>query len=242
VAGKLEEFAGAALRNLEERGLLRVPDDGALRAGAQQAAAGRGILFVDASSNDYLGLAGSNVSRETGVQDSTAGAGASRLIHGSRRAHGELEAELAAWVGHPSALLFGSGYQANVGLLQSLGAPSSLIVSDELNHASIVDGCRLSRARVAVTPHLDVAAVDGVLAQASEATRWVVVESAFSMDGDKPDLRALKAICERRGAGLIVDEAHALGVFGPRGAGWCAEDVQTHLIMDTDQEKLRSHV
>jgi 8-amino-7-oxononanoate synthase len=110
-----------------------------------------------------------------------------------------------------------------VGLLSALGRPGTLIVSDQLNHASTIDGCRLSRAEVVVTPHLDVAAVERALeAGATCKQRWVVVESCFSMDGDGPDLRVLRDLCDRHDAGLVVDEAHALGVFGPEGSGRCA--------------------
>jgi 8-amino-7-oxononanoate synthase len=126
-------------------------------------------------------------------------------------------------VGLPQALTFSSGYAANVGLLQALGLEGTLVVSDALNHASIVDGCRLSRARVEVVPHLDLGAVDRALAGARSArARFVVVESCFSMDGDGHDLAGLRALCDRHAAGLLVDEAHALGVFGPAGAGRCA--------------------
>lgn len=219
----LEVFATAELRALEAQGLLRSPDDGAPRRAAQTAAASLGVPFVDASSNDYLGFASASVSRETSVQDHSAGAGASRLIHGTRAAHSDLEAALADWTGLPGALLFTSGYAANLGLLQTLGTPGSLIVSDALNHASIVDGCRLGRARVEVAPHLDPTMVASALRGSSEGPKWVVVESCFSMDGDTPDLVELRRICDQEGAGLIVDEAHALGVFGPMGAGRCRE-------------------
>jgi len=223
VSDALEVFATAELRALEEQGLLRSPDDGAPRRAAQAAAAALGIAFVDASSNDYLGFASESVSRETSVQDHSAGAGASRLIHGTRTAHLSLEAELADWVGLPEALLFTSGYAANVGLLQALGTQGSLIVSDALNHASIVDGCRLGRGRVVVAPHLDLTKVAAALRESSESHKWVVVESCFSMDGDLPNLGWLRKICDQEGAGLIVDEAHALGVLGPGGAGRCRE-------------------
>jgi 8-amino-7-oxononanoate synthase len=99
-----------------------------------------------------------------------------------------------------------------------------LIVSDRLNHASIIDGCRLSPATTEVVPHLDFVAVEDALGRHPEApSRWVVIESCYSMDGDGPDLVALRALCDRYNAGLVVDEAHALGVFGPAGAGRCAE-------------------
>jgi 8-amino-7-oxononanoate synthase len=218
----VEDLAKAELDALASRGLLRVPDDGAARAAAEEAAASLGVPFIDASSNDYLGLA-RDVSRETPVQAPWPGSGASRLIHGTRTAHLDLERALADWVGLPEALLFSSGYAANVGLLQAVGVEGTVVVSDALNHASIVDGCRLSRARVAVVPHLDLAEVEGALRAAAGAkARFVVVESCFSMDGDGPDLPTLRALCDRHNAGLLVDEAHALGVFGPAGAGRCA--------------------
>jgi 8-amino-7-oxononanoate synthase len=142
---------------------------------------------------------------------------------------------LAAWVGHESALLFTSGYAANLGLVSALGQPGTVVVSDALNHASLIDGCRLSRARVAVVPHLELAAVRAALEHSSaERARWVVTESYFSMDGDGPDLPALRSLCDEFKASLIVDEAHALGVFGPEGAGRCAEaQVRADAIMGT---------
>jgi 8-amino-7-oxononanoate synthase len=135
-----------------------------------------------------------------------------------------LERELADWVTLPEALLFTSGYAANVGLLSAIGGPNTAILSDRLNHASIIDGCRLSRSHVEVVPHLDPEALARALERTGHAqARWVVTESCFSMDGDGPDLGALRRICDVHGAGLIVDEAHALGVFGARGSGRCAE-------------------
>jgi 8-amino-7-oxononanoate synthase len=223
VPKSVERFAAERLGELERTGLLRVPDDGRARAAAIEASAAAGLPFIDASSNDYLGLADGDVSRETDVQGSPLGAGASRLIHGTRSAHLALEAALADWLRVPAALLSTSGYAANVGLLSALARPGALVVSDRLNHASIIDGCRLGRAEVAVTPHLDLAAIDTALAAGAEAaSRWVVVESCYSMDGDGPDLGALRSLCDRHDAGLVVDEAHALGVFGPEGAGRCA--------------------
>jgi 8-amino-7-oxononanoate synthase len=225
VTSAVEKFVVGRLAELQQGGLLREADDGRRRAAAQRAALALGVEFVDASSNDYLGLAeAADVSRETDVQHAAVGAGASRLIHGTRAAHLALEHSLADWVGLQSALLFSTGYAANVGLLSALGAPGSVIVSDRLNHASIIDGCRLSRATTEIAPHLDLASVRAALERHPEApTRWVVFESCYSMDGDGPDLRALRVLCDELGAGLVVDEAHALGVFGPEGAGRCAE-------------------
>lgn len=219
-----ERFIASALLQLEEGGLLR-RSDSPLRERATAAAGALGRTLVDASSNDYLGFGTSNVSRETFVQSSvTAGAGASRLIHGTAPQHEALERELAAWVGLESALLFTTGYTANVGLLQALGSQDTVFVSDALNHASIIDGCRLSRARVEVTPHLSLEGVEQALTRHGAApVRCVVTESYFSMDGDGPDLPALRRLCDRYDAALLVDEAHALGVFGRRGGGLCLQ-------------------
>lgn len=194
------------LRALDQAGLLR-RDDGA-----------RPGVWLDASSNDYLGFA-RTVSRAT--PEGAAGAGASRLIFGTHPEHLALERALAKWVHAPAALLFSSGYAANVGLLGALGQPGQVILSDALNHASIVDGCRLSRAEVRITPHRDLSALRAQLAQAPQPA-IVVTESYFSMDGDSPDLPELAELCERSAAFLVVDEAHALGVYGPNGAGLCA--------------------
>lgn len=226
------------LSRLAAEGRLRVPDDEPLRVRLE---AEWGSDFLDASSNDYLGLARS-VSRETPVvpgegspgvrapertdvsrETSPPGAGASRLIHGTHPAHLAVERRAAEWLGMDAALLFASGYAANVGALGALLGPEDLVVSDALNHASLIDGIRLGRARVVVAPHRSLEAVERALAEPSTGARWVVVESYYSMDGDAPDLRGLRELCDRSGAHLYVDEAHGLGVFGPRGAGLCAE-------------------
>lgn len=209
-------FLDEELAKLEAAGLLRLPS------------APPDPFLLDCSSNDYLGYA-RDVSRETSL-----GAGASRLIHGTTSEHLELESRLADWVQLPAALLFSSGYAANVGLLQSLARPGDVIFSDELNHASLIDGCRLSRARTVVVPHNDLEALDRALAAEAGRRRWIVTESYYSMDGDGPDLVALRALADRHGAHWLVDEAHALGVFGPSGAGRCAEHhVKPDALMGT---------
>jgi 8-amino-7-oxononanoate synthase len=134
-----------------------------------------------------------------------------------------LERWLADWLEVDDALVFSSGYAANTGTLSALAGPDDLIVSDALNHASIIDGARLSRARVVVTPHCDTDAVRRALHRRREAHALVVTESYFSMDADAPDLRLLRAICDAEGAALVVDEAHAMGVLGPDGRGLAAE-------------------
>jgi 8-amino-7-oxononanoate synthase len=174
-------------------------------------------------SNDYLGLA------ERCAPSHAAGAGSSRLVAGERAVHRDLEAAAAALVGEPAALAFTSGYAANVGLLSSLAGPQDVIVSDALNHASLIDGARLSRALVRVVPHLDVEATARALADRPPGRAFVVTESYFSMDADSPDLPALRRVCDAHGAALIVDEAHALGVLGPGGRGLCA---QSHVRAD----------
>jgi 8-amino-7-oxononanoate synthase len=175
---------------------------------------------VDARSNDYLGLAAQGVSRETAV--GRLGAGASRLISGTWPEHAALEEALAEWLGTEACLVFSSGYAANVGAVGALAGPGETVLSDALNHASIIDGCRLSRAEVVVLPHRDLGALERALAN-GHGVRWVVTESYFGMDGDSPDLAAMRQLCDAHDAALVVDEAHALGVFGPEGRGLCAE-------------------
>lgn len=219
----MDEWLRARLVQLESGGLLRDPADSEVRAQLEHQA---GSAVIDACSNDYLGLGARSVSRETmdRLLGASAGAGASRLVQGTMVEHLEVERALAEWVRAPAALLGSSAFATNVGSIPALVEPDSLVVSDRLNHASIVDGCRLSRGRVAVVPHLELAAVEAALRDRSGgAAAWVVTEGLFSMDGDSPDLPALRALCDRYGAGLYVDEAHSLGVLGPEGAGLAAE-------------------
>ena len=181
--------------------------------------------LLDLAGNDYLGLATDPRVVDGAVRAvRTWGAGAtgSRLVTGTTALHAELEAELAAFCGAEAALVFSSGYAANLGVVTALSGPDVMVVSDAANHASLVDACRLSRARVAVVPHDDPAAVDAVLAARTEARALVVTESVNSVDGGLAPLRALHAVCRRRGALLVVDEAHGLGVVGPGGRGLLA--------------------
>jgi 8-amino-7-oxononanoate synthase len=194
--------------------LAQARTEGLLRARQTPPVPGRLCLC----SNDYLGLA----DRPAGSTEPT-GAGASRLVAGERAIHRDLEAAAADLARQPAALVFTSGYAANVGLLSCLAGPQDLIVSDALNHASIIDGARLSRAQVRVVPHLDVEATARALADPPRGRAFVVTESYFSMDADSPDLAALRRVCDAHGAALVVDEAHALGVLGPGGRGLCAE-------------------
>ncbi|MCG7611097.1 MULTISPECIES: 8-amino-7-oxononanoate synthase [Mycobacterium] len=177
---------------------------------------------LDLASNDYLGLSQHPDVLDGGVEALRtwgAGAGGSRLVTGNTELHEGFEAALASFVGAESALVFSSGYTANLGAVVALSGPGSLLVSDALTHASLVDACRLSRARVTVTPHRDVDAVDAALSTRGEERAVVLTESVFSTDGALAPLRELHAVCRRHGALLLVDEAHGLGVRGPGGQG-----------------------
>jgi 8-amino-7-oxononanoate synthase len=219
----LEDDALDELRELEAAHLLRVPRvrDGAL--GAVVRLDGRDVLNF--ASNDYLGLAGDPRlirAAEAALVDGGMGAGASRLIVGNHRHHATLEAAVADWLGCGGVRLFNSGYAANVGVLTALLRGGDVVFSDELNHASIIDGCRLSRAEITVFRHRDVAALEAALGAREGRRRIVVSESLFSMDGDLADVEALSALCKRHDAAFILDEAHAVGVIGPEGRGLAA--------------------
>lgn len=177
---------------------------------------------LDLASNDYLGLSQHPAVVEGGVSAlRTWGAGStgSRLVTGNTALHERFETALAEFVGAESALVFSSGYTANLGAVVALSGAGSLLVSDALTHASLIDACRLSRARVVVTPHRDVEAVDAALRARVEERAVVVTDSVFSADGVLAPLRELHATCRRHGALLIVDEAHGLGVRGDAGQG-----------------------
>jgi 8-amino-7-oxononanoate synthase len=177
---------------------------------------------LDLASNDYLGLSHHPDVISGGVAAlRTWGAGStgSRLVTGDTELHEEFETALAEFVGAPAALVFSSGYTANLGAVVGLSGPGSLLVSDAYSHASLVDACRLSRARVVVTPHRDVAAVEVALAGRTEDRAVVITDSVFSTDGALAPLRGLHDVCRRHGAVLLVDEAHGLGVRGTGGRG-----------------------
>ncbi|KAA0084243.1 8-amino-7-oxononanoate synthase [Mycolicibacterium sp. P9-64] len=177
---------------------------------------------LDLASNDYLGLSQHPAVIEGGVDAlRTWGAGStgSRLVTGNTELHETFESAVAGFVGAESGLVFSSGYTANLGAVVALSGAGSLLVSDALTHASLVDACRLSRARVVVTPHRDVDAVDAALSARDEDRAVVVTDSVFSADGVLAPLRALHDVCRKHGALLIVDEAHGLGVRGDGGRG-----------------------
>lgn len=180
--------------------------------------------LLDLAGNDYLGLtrhpevtrAGADACLRWG-----AGATGSRLVTGSTELHAELEAELAAFCGFEAALVFATGYAANLAAVTALTGPGALVVSDSANHASLIDGCRLSRARTAVVPHGDHEAVRKAL-DAHDGPAVVVSDSVFSVDGDAAPMAELAAACRAHGAALLVDDAHGLGVLGDGGRGAAA--------------------
>jgi 8-amino-7-oxononanoate synthase len=174
-------------------------------------------------SNDYLGLAGDERLARAAVAAIArygVGAAASRLVSGTMTLHADLEARLTRFAATEAALCFPTGYAANLGAIAALVGKGDLIASDRLNHASIIDGCRLSGATLRVYPHGDVDALDGILRRgAAFRRRLVVTDTVFSMDGDVAPLRDIADAAERRGAILMIDEAHATGLLGEHGRG-----------------------
>ena len=178
--------------------------------------------LVNFSSNDYLGLANDPRLRTAAyraIDEFGVGSGASPLVVGHMRAHEEAEKRFAEFVGMPRALLFSSGYAANLGILATLGERDADVFGDRLNHACLVDGAILSRARFTRYAHLDLAALDQRLAASSASVRIVATDAVFSMDGDLAPLAELAELCERHDAWLVVDDAHGIGVLGEHGRG-----------------------
>src|ERR1051325_10233911 len=186
-----------------------------------------GHTVINFSSNNYLGLADDPALRaaaKAAIDRYGCGSGASRLISGNMTLHEQLEEKIAELKGTEAALVFNSGFQANTGVISALVGEGDIIFSDALNHASIIDGCRLARARTVVYPHCDVAFLENALKQKSPGGRKLIVtETIFSMDGDEAPLGEIVDLAERHGALVMIDEAHATGVFGPNGAGVAAK-------------------
>jgi len=209
------------LAALDEQGLRR-----RLRTRGSRQAAGivlDGREMLNFGSNDYLDLASDPRLAEAVarcVQQQGWGSGASPLITGHTELHLRLEQRLAEFEGTEAALLFSTGFAANAGTIAALVGPGDLVLADRKNHASLLDGCRLSRADMRVYPHADWRRLDELLAAAKQhGRRLIVTDSLFSMDGDFAPLPQLAEVAERRGAMLMIDEAHATGVFGRRGRG-----------------------
>ncbi|ORV50716.1 8-amino-7-oxononanoate synthase [Mycobacterium europaeum] len=178
--------------------------------------------LIDLASNDYLGLSRHPTVIQGAIEAvRTWGTGAtgSRLVTGTTLDHEQLETELADFVGAEAGLVFASGYAANLGVVTALAARGTLVISDASSHASLVDACRLSRARVEVTPHGDVASIERLLAERAEERALVITESVFSADGDLAPLAELHRVVRAHQAVLIVDEAHGIGVRGEGGRG-----------------------
>jgi 8-amino-7-oxononanoate synthase len=177
------------------------------------------------ASNDYLGLAQHpaliRAAQEAAAQYGV-GSGGSAMITGHEAPHEALEHELAAFVGRPRALYFGSGYMANSGIIPALVGRGDAVFSDALNHACLIDGVRLSRADSHIYPHGDLATLAQQLAASKAARKLVVTDAVFSMDGDIAPLREMLALCEQHGALLMIDDAHGFGVLGPEGRGTAA--------------------
>jgi 8-amino-7-oxononanoate synthase len=218
----------AELAALETAGLRRTLRPATRAAGAllrpTDGPAEDAPALVDLASNDYLGLATDPRPAAAAAEQLAReglGAGSARLIGGDHPLHHALERALAALKGAEAALLFASGYAANTGALPALAGAEDVIYSDALNHASLIDGCRLSRATVRVVPHADPPALDAALAAdiGRFRRRWLVVEGVYSMDGDRWPLDRLVAIARARGAFTYVDDAHATGVLGATGRG-----------------------
>ncbi len=211
---------GERLAELRESGLhrrLRLVEGA---QGPEISLDGSQVLLL--CSNNYLGLADHPLVRSAASEAALrwgAGAGGSRLISGTMEPHRELEQRLAAFKGYPEALLFGSGYLANTGVIAALAGRRQVIFSDELNHASIVDGCRLSRAETFVYRHGDLDHLAWRMREAGERAALIVTDGVFSMDGDVAPLQGLVELAREHGARLLVDEAHATGAIGPGGRG-----------------------
>lgn len=182
-----------------------------------------GKRVVMLSSNNYLGLANHPRLKKASIKAALGygtGSGASRLISGNMEIHQTLEKELARFKGTERALLFNSGYQANIGVISALAGEGDLILSDELNHASIIDGCRLSRARVRVYKHVNMDSLEGILKRPSKfKRRLIVTDSLFSMDGDIAPLPDIVDLAEKYSALVMIDDAHGTGVLGEKGKG-----------------------
>ncbi len=232
----LKDILTTRLHEVEQRGLYRRLR---LVSGAQESTIvlnGREVVLL--SSNNYLGLA-NHPALKHAAQEAIAqfgcSSGASRLISGHMDIHRVLEEKLTAFKHAEAALVFPSGYHANIGVISALMGPGDTIFSDELNHASIIDGCRLSRATVRIFRHGDVDHLEQLLTSTPQTgNRLIVTDSVFSMDGDVAPLKAIVALAHRYQAWTMVDEAHATGVFGPHGAGVVEElgitqDIDIHM-------------
>jgi 8-amino-7-oxononanoate synthase len=219
-----ENFIEIELRRLRDDGLYRALRRVDSEQGPSLILGGREV--INFSSNNYLGIANHPALRDAAkaaIDRYGCGSGASRLISGNMTLHEELEAKIAEFKGTEAALVFNSGFQANTGIIPALVGTEDVVFSDALNHASIIDGCRLARAKIIVYEHGNLDQVRRGLKEAPTLNRKLIVtESLFSMDGDEAPLTEIVELAERYGAMVMVDEAHATGVYEPNGAGLVA--------------------
>ena len=214
----------ARLAELEQLGLARRTRLVSGPQGPHVVLDGKPVLLL--CSNNYLGLADHPAVHEAAAEAAMrwgVGAGASRLVSGTMTIHRRLEQRLAAFKGRQAALLFGSGYLANLGVISALARRGEVVFSDELNHASIIDGCRLSRAEMFVYDHDDIEHLAWGLREAGPRGALIVTDVVFSMDGDVAPLEEIAELAGRHDVRLVVDEAHGTGSLGPGGRGAVAE-------------------
>lgn len=225
MSSEVFDFIGKELSALEESGLYRRLS---LVQGAQEPRVrinGRDVILL--CSNNYLGLANHPKIKEaaiSAIEKYGFGSGASRLVSGNMESHRELEDRLARFKGTEAALVFNSGYHANIGIISSLVGRGDIIFSDKLNHASIVDGCLLSRAELKRYPHCDLDALEKFLKNASRIThhasrKLIITDGVFSMDGDIAPLQDISKLADKYNCMLMVDDAHSTGVLGENGKG-----------------------
>ena len=218
----LDSTLREALHAIDAAGLRRTTREVRRIGGARVSIGDR--EFLDFASNDYLGLAADSrlAAAMAGAAGSAgAGAGAARMVTGTHPLHTALERELADFAGADAALLFATGFAANVGVIPALVGEGDIIYSDQMAHASLIDGCRLTKARVCVVPHNDLDALESML-QANAGTvrrSLIIVEGVYSMEGDRAPLEQLIPLARRFGAWVMLDDAHAFGVIGPGGRG-----------------------
>jgi 8-amino-7-oxononanoate synthase len=228
-------FISAALEDRKNGNLFRSLKTTVPLPGGEIEVEGR--RMINFCSNDYLGLSTHQLLKQRAIEYTNkygAGSTASRLVCGNYVCFDDLETRLARLTGHESAIVFNSGFQANVSLLPALTDPETLILSDSLNHNSIIQGCKLSRCHIAPFQHNDLDHLEGILKKsaANYSRRLIVTESIFSMDGDICDIDALISLSERYNALLIVDEAHATGVTGKNGMG-VSSNKNVDMVMGT---------
>ena len=232
------------LEGLKKRNLLRRTTVVESYHGPRVTIDNKSLLLM--CSNDYLGLAGHPLLRDAAraaMDQYGFGSGASRLVSGTSTLHEELENRMARFKGTESAILFNSGYAANTGILPAIADEQDVILSDSLNHASIIDGCRLSKAHVLVYRHGDVNHAEDLLKSVDARRRFIITDGVFSMDGDFAPLPELASLAAKYDAVLIVDDAHGTGVLGNRGRGTTEHfklEGKVHIQMGTFSKALGS--